>query len=156
MRDEIGIELEIISTAEEARLVVDRLRAAAAPAHSLRDRLRYRRRLDRDRLAAAMIGAHGGARRGAPEILGSVSLPFGVVTFTERFGGIEVTPAIYRAMVAEAEAALAPFEQTHGIRRQVARPAGADARQLGHGDDPGRASISLCRAISARWSTAAC
>ena len=53
------------------------------------------------------------------QILGSVSLPFGVVTFTERFGGIEVTPAIYRAMVAEAEAALAPFEKLHGIRRQV-------------------------------------
>ena len=41
-------------------------------------------------------------RRRAPEILGSISLPFGVVTFTERFGGIEVSPAIYRAMVAEA------------------------------------------------------
>jgi exopolyphosphatase / guanosine-5'-triphosphate,3'-diphosphate pyrophosphatase len=60
-----------------------------------------------------------GASRPRPEILGSVSLPFGVVTFTERFGGIEVTPAIYRAMVAEAEAALAPFEQAHAIRRQV-------------------------------------
>ena len=42
-----------------------------------------------------------------------------MVTFTERFGGIEVTPAIYRAMVAEAEAALAPFEKLHGIRRKV-------------------------------------
>ena len=41
-------------------------------------------------------------RGGAPEILGSISLPFGVVTLTERFGGIEVTAAIYRAMVAEA------------------------------------------------------
>ncbi len=50
-----------------------------------------------------------------------MSLPFGVVTFTERFGGIEVTPAIYRAMVAEAELALAPFEKSHSIRRQVRR-----------------------------------
>ncbi len=64
------------------------------------------------------------------QILGSVSLPFGVVTFTERFGGIEVTPAIYRAMVAEAEAALAPFEKLHGIRRKVRARRGADARQL--------------------------
>ena len=85
-----------------------------------------------------------------------MSLPFGVVTFTERFGGIEVTPAIYRAMVAEAEAALAPFEKLHGIRRAGPRPAGADARQLGHGDDAWPASIWRCRAISGRWSTAAC
>jgi len=46
-------------------------------------------------------------------------LPFGVVTFTERFGGIEVTRASYRAMVAETEAALMPFEDSHGIRRLV-------------------------------------
>jgi exopolyphosphatase/guanosine-5'-triphosphate,3'-diphosphate pyrophosphatase len=59
------------------------------------------------------------ARRPGLAILGTVSLPFGVVTFTERFGGIEVTPAIYRAMVAEAEAALMPFEKTHCIRREV-------------------------------------
>jgi len=66
-------------------------------------------------------GGGGGGGREPPrlEILGSVSLPFGVVTFTERFGGIEVSPAIYRAMVAEAEAALAPFEKIHGIRREV-------------------------------------
>ncbi len=55
-----------------------------------------------------------------PEIHGSISLPFGVVTFTERFGGVEVTPAIYRAMVEEAEAALAPFEREHRIRHQIA------------------------------------
>ena len=67
-----------------------------------------------------MIRAPGGPPvRPELQILGSVSLPFGVVTFTERFGGIEVTPAIYRAMVAEAEAALAPFEKLHGIRRKV-------------------------------------
>jgi exopolyphosphatase / guanosine-5'-triphosphate,3'-diphosphate pyrophosphatase len=30
-----------------------------------------------------------------------------------------VSPAIYRAMVAEAEAALQPFEREHGIRREV-------------------------------------
>jgi exopolyphosphatase/guanosine-5'-triphosphate,3'-diphosphate pyrophosphatase len=54
-----------------------------------------------------------------PEILGSISLPFGVVTFTERFGGIHVPPAAYRGMVAEAEAALAPFEREHRIAREI-------------------------------------
>lgn len=116
VRDEIGIELEIISTAEEARLVV----GGCAPL--LHPRIPY----------AIVFDIGGGSteivwlrhKRGYDalprlEILGSVSLPFGVVTFTERFGGIEVTPAIYRAMVAEAEAALLPFDQAHNIRRQV-------------------------------------
>jgi exopolyphosphatase/guanosine-5'-triphosphate,3'-diphosphate pyrophosphatase len=116
VREAIGIELEIISTAEEARLVV----VGCAP-------------LLHPRIPCAIVFDIGGGsteivwlrQRGAretpepPEILGSISLPFGVVTFTERFGGIEVTPAIYRAMVAEAELALAPFENLHHIHRQV-------------------------------------
>ena len=53
-----------------------RLRPAARPAHPLRDRLRHRRRLDRDRLAAARpAGGTAAARR--PQILGSISLPLG-------------------------------------------------------------------------------
>jgi exopolyphosphatase/guanosine-5'-triphosphate,3'-diphosphate pyrophosphatase len=115
VRDEIGIELEIISTAEEARLVV----AGCAPL--LHSRIPYALVFDIGGGSTEIVwlrrhGPRSGAR---PEILGSVSLPFGVVTFTERFGGIEVSPAIYRAMVAEAEAALQPFERQHGIRREV-------------------------------------
>jgi exopolyphosphatase / guanosine-5'-triphosphate,3'-diphosphate pyrophosphatase len=116
VRDELNIDLEIISTAEEARLVV----TGCAPL--LHPRIPY----------AVVFDIGGGSteivwvrqvgprdRRPGLTILGSVSLPFGVVTFTERFGGIEVSPSAYRAMVAEAEAALAPFEQAHGIRRKV-------------------------------------
>src|SRR5260370_42274414 len=61
----------------------------------------------------------GGGNRGRAEILGSMSLPFGVVTLADRFGGTEVSPATYRAMVAEAVAALAPFERTNDIQRHV-------------------------------------
>jgi exopolyphosphatase / guanosine-5'-triphosphate,3'-diphosphate pyrophosphatase len=121
VRDEIGIEIEIISTAEEARLVV----TGCAPL--LHPRFPYAIVFDIGGGSTEIVWLRHdllrqeGARRMRPElqILGSVSLPFGVVTFTERFGGIEVTPAIYRAMVAEAETALAPFEKLHGIRRQV-------------------------------------
>jgi exopolyphosphatase/guanosine-5'-triphosphate,3'-diphosphate pyrophosphatase len=121
VRDEIGIEIEIISTAEEARLVV----TGCAPL--LHPRFPHAIVFDIGGGSTEIVwlrhdlSRQGGARRVHPElqILGSVSLPFGVVTFTERFGGIEVTPASYRAMVAEAEAALAPFEKLHGIRRQV-------------------------------------
>lgn len=116
VREEIGIDLEIISTAEEARLVV----AGCAPL--LHPRIPYAIVFDIGGGSTEIVWLrHSGGRGERPrlQILGSVSLPFGVVTFTERFGGIEVTPAIYRAMIAEAEAALAPFEKRHGIRREV-------------------------------------
>jgi len=117
VQDEIGIELEIISTAEEARLVV----SGCAPL--LQPRTPYAIVFDIGGGSTEIVwlrhGASGIGRGLKTQILGSISLPFGVVTFTERFGGIEVSPAIYRAMVAEAEAALAPFEREHRIRREV-------------------------------------
>lgn len=115
-RDETGLELEIISTAEEARLVV----TGCAPL--LHPRIPYAIVFDIGGGSTEIVllrhaAPQEGRRR--PEILGSTSLPFGVVTFTERFGGIEVSPAIYREMVAEAERALAPFERQHRIRQRV-------------------------------------
>ena len=122
--DEIGLDLEIISTDEEARLVV----AGCAPL--LHPRTPYAIVFDIGGGSTEIVwlrhgavnernNGNGAERNARPKILGSISLPFGVVTFTERFGGIEVSPAIYRAMVAEAEAALAPFEAHHRIRREV-------------------------------------
>ena len=116
VREAIGIELEIISTVEEARLVV----TGCAPL--LHPRIPYAIVFDIGGGSTEIVWLRQAGPR-APqtrlEILGSVSLPFGVVTFTERFGGIEVSRSVYRAMVAEAELALAPFEKSHGIRRQV-------------------------------------
>jgi exopolyphosphatase / guanosine-5'-triphosphate,3'-diphosphate pyrophosphatase len=120
VRDDTGIELEIISTAEEARLVV----SGCAPL--LHPRVPYAIVFDIGGGSTEIVWLRQGGRRNAahnisqPELFGSISLPFGVVTFTERFGGVEVTPAIYRAMVDEAEAALAPFERQHRIRHHIA------------------------------------
>jgi len=123
VREDTGIELEIISTAEEARLVV----SGCAPL--LHPRVPYAIVFDIGGGSTEIVwlrhgrphGSRGGRPRPPrPQIHGSISLPFGVVTFTERFGGIEVTPAVYRAMVYEAEAALAPFEREHRIRRHIA------------------------------------
>jgi len=117
VREATGIALEIISAAEEARLVV----TGCAPL--LNPRIPYAIVFDIGGGSTEIVWLHRGVGNGLarhrPEILGSVSLPFGVVTLTERFGGIEVSPAIYRAMVAEAEAALAPFEREHRILREV-------------------------------------
>jgi exopolyphosphatase/guanosine-5'-triphosphate,3'-diphosphate pyrophosphatase len=115
VREEIGIEIEIISSTEEARLVV----AGCAPL--LNPRIPYAIVFDIGGGSTEIVWLRlwGGGNRGRPEILGSMSLPFGVVTLTDRFGGTEVSPATYRAMVAEAVAALAPFERTNDIQRHV-------------------------------------
>jgi exopolyphosphatase/guanosine-5'-triphosphate,3'-diphosphate pyrophosphatase len=117
VRETIGIELEIISTAEEARLVV----TGCSPL--LNPRIPFAIVFDIGGGSTEIVWLRQGGRYDGrhyrPEILGSVSLPFGVVTLTERFGGTHVSPPIYRAMVAEAEAALAPLEREHRILRQV-------------------------------------
>jgi exopolyphosphatase / guanosine-5'-triphosphate,3'-diphosphate pyrophosphatase len=116
VRDEVGLDIEIISSTEEARLVV----AGCAPL--LDPRIPYAIVFDIGGGSTEIVwlrlwGRHNRRRR--PEILGSVSLPFGVVTLTDRFGGAEVSPTTYRAMIGEAMAALAPFEGTHDVLRHV-------------------------------------
>ena len=117
VREEIGLDIEIISSTEEARLVV----AGCAPL--LNPRIPYALVFDIGGGSTEIVwlrlwGGNGGRRR-RPQILGSVSLPFGVVTLTDRFGGAEVSPATYRAMVAQAMEALAPFESSHELLRHV-------------------------------------
>lgn len=117
VREEVGLDIEIISSTEEARLVV----AGCAPL--LNPRIPYALVFDIGGGSTEIVwlrlwGGNGGRRR-RPQILGSVSLPFGVVTLTDRFGGAEVSPATYRAMVAQAMEALAPFERSHELLRHV-------------------------------------
>jgi exopolyphosphatase/guanosine-5'-triphosphate,3'-diphosphate pyrophosphatase len=115
VREEIGLEIEIISSAEEARLVV----AGCAPL--LNPHIPYAIVFDIGGGSTEIVWIRlwGRDRRRRPQILGLVSLPFGVVTLTDRFGGAEVSPATYRAMVAETMAALASFECAHDILRHV-------------------------------------
>ena len=47
------------------------------------------------------------------------SLPVGVVTLAERFGGRHVTRADFEAMVADVRARLAPFEEEHRFRERM-------------------------------------
>ncbi|HZS83601.1 MAG TPA: Ppx/GppA phosphatase family protein [Stellaceae bacterium] len=111
-----GIAIETISTEEEARLAV----AGCAPL------------LDRRKPYAIVFDIGGGSTelvwlrlspetaRPRPDILGSVSLPFGVVTFTERYGGDVIAPERYAAMVAEARSAMAPFAARHRVAEALA------------------------------------
>jgi exopolyphosphatase / guanosine-5'-triphosphate,3'-diphosphate pyrophosphatase len=113
-----GIAIEIISSNEEARLVV----AGCAPL------------LDRRMPHALVFDIGGGSTElvwlsvprdpwATPRVEGFVSLPEGVVTLSDRFGGREVTPEAYAAMVAEMRAALLPFEERWGIAEEIAQGA---------------------------------
>jgi exopolyphosphatase/guanosine-5'-triphosphate,3'-diphosphate pyrophosphatase len=47
------------------------------------------------------------------------SLPVGVVTLAERYGGTDVDAGLFEAMVREVVALLEPFEAEHGLRRRM-------------------------------------
>src|SRR5215831_17350407 len=49
-----------------------------------------------------------------PQIRGWISIPHGVVTLAERYGGITVTRESYDAMVSEVATLIAPFVREHG------------------------------------------
>jgi len=117
VRDDTGLSLEIISTEEEARLVV----AGCAPL------------LDRGRPFSLVFDIGGGSTElawlraspegGEPEIIDSLSLPHGVVTLSDRYGGHEVSEASYAAMVEEIQSSLRGVEARHRIGRHIAEGA---------------------------------
>jgi len=112
VRRQTGLTLEVISPEEEARLAL----AGCAPL--LDPRLDY----------ALVFDIGGGSTElmwlavrsdGSPLLLASISLPLGVVTLSERYGGDRVPVQVYEDMVAEVTDQLTAFDTAHGIRRMV-------------------------------------
>lgn len=113
VRDETGIELEIISAVEEAKLAL----AGCQPL------------LDGDEPHGIVFDIGGGsteviwiqlARRSEiNRIVGTLSLPIGVVGLSERYGGDRISLGTYRRMVEDIEHLLQDFEQAHSIRASV-------------------------------------
>jgi len=119
VRDEVGLDISIISSREEVELALD----SCAPL--LRDAGRRAILFDigggSTELAWIRLDP-GGAR---PQLIGYVSLPLGVVTLVERYGDRGLDPAVFEAMVEDATARLRNFETIHRI--------GAEIRQGGVG-----------------------
>jgi exopolyphosphatase / guanosine-5'-triphosphate,3'-diphosphate pyrophosphatase len=108
---EVGIELEVIDRATEAELAASACtplidpQAEGAILFDIGGGSSELVRLGRSR--------HNGAGPPLPEIRGWASLPVGVVTLAERYGGIEVEPAVYEAMVVEAAEHVGAFAAAH-------------------------------------------
>ena len=123
VRRATGIAIETITTEEEARLAVN----GCAPL--LDPTLPYAIVFDIGGGSTELIWLRLPADPARePEILGVISLPFGVVTFTERYGGDAISTADYEAMVGEVQVAMASFAQRHGIVEAVA---GGGVQMLG-------------------------
>ena len=114
VRNETGLAIEIISEVEEARLAV----AGCAPL------------LDRRLPYAVVFDIGGGSTElawlrlkeddGTAEIIGVISLPFGVMNLAERYGSDRLSPAQYAAMIGETRKLLAEFAAGHDVSARIA------------------------------------
>ncbi len=125
VRHELGLSIEILSREAEARLAVSGCATL----------------LDTDSDLVLVFDIGGGSsevvwldlarrkgdwRRSMGDRLEAMnciaawtSLPVGVVTLAERFGGQHLTPAGFEAMVDEVTTLLTPFEAEHGFRKRI-------------------------------------
>ena len=109
--EQAGLELEIIDSATEARLAATGCTELFDPAASgviLFD-------IGGGSSELVRLGRCGPGRHGPPkpDIVGWASLPVGVVTLAERYGGHVVTPDIYGAMVEEVAGFVRKFAAAH-------------------------------------------
>lgn len=134
VRDKLGLEIEILTRELEARLAVSGSAALIDPSCDyvlvfdigggsseliLLDLTRRNRQ--RDRRPSGRLDAQN-------SMVAWTSLPIGVVTLAERFGGRHVTPDDFEAMVAQTGGMLEAFEAQHGL---VERLAGRRMHMLG-------------------------
>jgi len=108
---DVGLDLEVIDRETEARLAATGCttlidpQAEGAVLFDIGGGSSELVRLDRS------AQSHGGPP--LPQIRGWISLPHGVVTLAERYGGVNVSAAAYEAMVGEVSAMIAPFARAH-------------------------------------------
>jgi exopolyphosphatase/guanosine-5'-triphosphate,3'-diphosphate pyrophosphatase len=109
--EEAGLELEIVDSATEARLAAAGCTELFDPAASgviLFD-------IGGGSSEVVRLNRPNGVHRGPPQpdIVGWASLPVGVVTLAERYGGTVVPREVYDAMVEEVAALVRAFAEEH-------------------------------------------
>ncbi len=124
---ETGIELEIISNSEEANLGLYGCTPLLDP--EIPDALIFDIGGGSTEVSWLKVEAGDGANRPGggrgwrgppPRIVDWLSIPMGVVSLTESYGGHDVPAENYRAMIKQVAGALAPFEARHGLAGRAA------------------------------------
>ena len=110
---ETGIDLDIISGHEEALLAL----AGCVPLLDVSNRHGLLFDIGGGSTEITWLGLSAGED---PRVLALNSLPCGVVTFAERYGGGEITPTAYEEIVDEVVDLIGPLESACGIASQVA------------------------------------
>jgi exopolyphosphatase/guanosine-5'-triphosphate,3'-diphosphate pyrophosphatase len=113
VRIETGLDIDVISTREEAELAVE----SCAPL--LRGEGRRALLFDIGGGSTELAWVRLPTGQGRPELIGYVSLPVGVVTLAERFGAAGFSTAGFQAMVDDVAARLQPFESVHCIGHEI-------------------------------------
>lgn len=124
VKDEIGMAIEILTREDEARLAVAGCASLIDPA------VDFVMVFDIGGGSSELIWLDLSRRRGRSAFLDRseaqecmvawTSLPVGVVTLAERFGGRYVTAEVFEAMVDEVTAMVVPFEREHGFANRLA------------------------------------
>jgi exopolyphosphatase/guanosine-5'-triphosphate,3'-diphosphate pyrophosphatase len=112
VRAATGLELEVISSREEAELTL----AGCLPLLDVK--IPYALVFDVGGGSAELVWLRLDPEAPA-EILGWVSLPCGVVNLTERHGGNEFSAEAYARIISEIEDLLRPFDEKYGIRAAI-------------------------------------
>jgi exopolyphosphatase/guanosine-5'-triphosphate,3'-diphosphate pyrophosphatase len=107
---ETGIELEVIDRETEAALAV----LGCSPLVDPRGRGAILFDIGGGSSELVRIERDPAGENPEPRIKAWMSIPFGVVTLAEQFGGRDVTPEIYAQMEQEVARHVAPFAQEHG------------------------------------------
>jgi len=125
VQQETGLDIKIVSREAEARLAVSGCASLIDPACDLV--LVFDIGGGSSELIWLDLSRHRGFDRSAPAdrlelqnaIAAWTSLPVGVVSLAERFGGVFVCPQVFQAMVDHVGTLLAPFEAVHKFRARL-------------------------------------
>jgi exopolyphosphatase/guanosine-5'-triphosphate,3'-diphosphate pyrophosphatase len=107
---ETGIRLEVIDRETEAALAV----TGCSPLLDSKGRGAMLFDIGGGSTELVRVERDPGDKQGKPRIRAWMSIPLGVVTLAEHFGGRDVTPEIYARMVAEVAQHVGPFAAEHG------------------------------------------
>ena len=125
VRAETGLDIKVVSREAEARLAVSGCASLIDPNCDLilvfdigggSSELIW---LDLSRRRAFERSSPADRLELQASIAAWTSLPVGVVTLAERFGGVFVCPEVFRAMVEHVGTLLAPFEAVHKFRTRL-------------------------------------